>query len=59
MIYAQIKNGIVRNLIVLDDDSLAHLFAEGYDLCIRVDQLDPQPCIFWSYDGENFSAPDA
>lgn len=57
MIWARIKKGIVTNCIVLDDLSLKDLFSEGYDYFIRVDELDPQPGIAWSYDGKTFSPP--
>lgn len=57
MIWARIKDGIVTNCIVLDDLSLKDLFSEGYDYFIRVDELDPQPGIAWSYDGKVFNPP--
>lgn len=57
MICAQVKNGIVMNIIVLDDASLAPLFTEGFDSLIRVDQLQPYPSIGWTYDGTNFNPP--
>jgi hypothetical protein len=55
MIYAQILNGIVRNVIILNDETIAHLFAKNYDHCIRIDHLVPQPAIGWFYDGSTFS----
>lgn len=57
MVYAQISNGIVKNTIVLDDLSLLPLFSQGFERCIRVDNLDVVPSIGWSYDGEEFIAP--
>lgn len=57
MIYAQIKNGIVQNTIVLNDASLESMFEEGFDALVRVDNLNPEPGIGWAYDGANFSAP--
>lgn len=58
MIYAQIKNGIIVNTIVLNDDDILELFKEGFDDCIRVDDISPQPGIGWSYDPRSgFIAP--
>lgn len=54
MIYAQIKNGIIENRIVLDDPKLEPLFLEGFDFLVRVDNLEPQPNIGWTYDGVKF-----
>lgn len=54
MIYAQIKDGIVVNRIVLDDVALEPLFIVGFDALIRIDQLDIQPDIGWCYDGNDF-----
>lgn len=57
MLYAQIKNGIVENVIILDDVALIPKFSEGFDYFIRVDEMDPQPGVLWLYDGEKFSPP--
>lgn len=57
MIYAQIKDGVIINNIVLDDPTLVSTFETGYDFLIRVDQLDPMPGPDWTYDGTNFSPP--
>lgn len=57
MVYAQIKNSKVENLIIIEDSSLLSLFLNGFDYIIRVDNLNPQPGPGWSYDGVNFSAP--
>ncbi len=65
MVYAQILNGEVVNIIVLDDPSLEKLFLEGpegikYDSIIRVDdKLDAdgmQPGIGHTFDGKQFLA---
>lgn len=60
MIFAQIKNGIVQNTIVLEDESLSEVFQNGFDHLIRVDQLEPRPSIGWSYDAEadEFAKPE-
>jgi hypothetical protein len=39
MTYAQILNNIVQNVIVLDNASLASMFAVGFDACIRIDNI--------------------
>lgn len=58
MVYAQIRNQVVVNTIVLDDPTILHLFKVGFDDCVRVDQLSPQPGIGWSYSlGNGFSPP--
>jgi hypothetical protein len=56
-IYAQILNGVVVNIIILNDSTLEPLFAQGFDACIQIDQLSPQPGIGWSYDGQSFTPP--
>lgn len=50
MIYAQILNGIIVNIIQLEDSSLVSLFSQGYDSCIQIDNLTPIPAIGWYYD---------
>lgn len=55
MVYAQIKNGVVENTIVLDDLSIYGLFLTGYDHLIRIDEMVPQPGIGWLYDGNGFT----
>lgn len=57
MNYAQIKNGIVKNTIVLEDSSLEYLFLEGFDYFINISDIEPTPGIGWSYDGQNFQSP--
>jgi len=59
MIYAQIKGGLVENIIKLNDVNLVDVFLEGYDFIIRIDELANTPQIGWSYDGNNFSPPSA
>lgn len=57
MIYAQIKNGLILNTIVCDEDTPLDLFAEGFDHFLRVDNLTPVPGIGWSYDGTSYNPP--
>lgn len=54
MTYAQLRNNIIENVIVLDDASKLDLFranpvtSEAYDMVIRVDSLEIQPGIGWA-----------
>jgi len=57
MIYAQIKNNVVFNTIVIDENSPMDLLSEGFDYFIRIDNLQPCPGIRWGYDGAEFSPP--
>lgn len=57
MIFAQIKNNVVVNSIILDDPSLLSLFSEGFDECLRIDNIDPQPGKGWSYVDGAYSQP--
>ena len=55
MRYAQIQNGFIVNVILLDDESLLPLFMINpidktqFDFVVRVDQLSREPQIGWSY----------
>lgn len=59
MVYAQIKDGIVVNCVILEDETLIDLFTEGFDYLININDLDPIPSIDWTYDSGNntFSEP--
>lgn len=57
MIYAQIKNGILQNCIILEDESLKDMFSQEFDFLINLDGLDPCPGIGWNYDEQNFTPP--
>lgn len=57
MIFAQIKDNVVRNCIVLEDADIQELFLVGYDYLVRIDEIDPRPGPKWTYDGENFVPP--
>lgn len=59
MVYAQIKNNIIVNTIILDDTSLTSVFAAGYDYFIQISTSPGSPAIGWSYNSTNntFSAP--
>jgi hypothetical protein len=45
MIFAQIKDGMIVNEIVLDDMGIVSYFSAGFDLFERVDNMDPRPGI--------------
>lgn len=57
MIYAQIKDNVIKNRIRLDDSNLESLFLNGFDYLIRIDELEVQPDIGWFYDGQSFTQP--
>lgn len=58
MIYAQILNGKIVNVIVLNDDDLVSTFSEGFDFLIEIEQNPGDPGIGWRYDQDTgFSSP--
>lgn len=57
MIHAQIKNNVIENTIVTDENTPLHLFAQGFDHLVRIDELEKMPGIGWHYDGANFCEP--
>lgn len=63
MIFAQIKDQVVQNTLVLDDESLVPMFqtnlltGDAYDLVLRIDCTYPRPGIGWTFDGIIFIAP--
>jgi hypothetical protein len=57
MIYAQIKDQKIVNIIDLQDITLVPLFLDGFDDIVRIDLLDPTPGIGWSYVNGTFTAP--
>lgn len=57
MYYAQIKDGEVKNVIVLDDPTLISLFSEGYDAFIDVSDMQQRPGPSWTYENGEFSPP--
>ncbi len=65
MIFAQIKDQVIQNTIILDDENSVSLFqidplsGEVYDFILRIDSIYPQPGIGWSFDGIVFTAPPA
>lgn len=57
MLYAQIKDGIICNIVVLEDESILSQLSYGYDAVIEVSSDPGSPGIGWSWDGQIFSAP--
>jgi hypothetical protein len=49
MIYAQIINNTVVNIIVVEDLSVLPFLSKGFDAIIRVDNISPMPNIGDSY----------
>lgn len=50
--YAQIKNGKVQNIIVLEDPNLKSLFGKGFDALVEITQ-EPGHCqIGWNHDSK-------
>lgn len=61
MRHAQIKDGVVKNIIVIADPTMKQLFGveTGFNALVRVEGIMPQPQIGWTYDSDTqqFSAP--
>lgn len=57
MIYAQIQDSVIKNMILIEDESMIPMFSDGFDDFIRIDELNPRPGPGWSWDGEDFSPP--
>lgn len=55
MRYAQIKNSTIQNIIILEETSNKVLFGTeaGFDALVRIDLLEVQPSIGWSYNSDN------
>lgn len=64
MIFAQLKDGVVVNTIIITDVSMLPFFqadpmtGDPYDILLQVDATYPQPGIGWTFDGITFSPPD-
>ncbi len=57
MIYAQIRDGIVKNTIVVDETTPMNLFSQEFDYFLRIDNLSIIPGIGWNYDGDDYIPP--
>lgn len=58
MVYAQIKDGMIINTIVVDEKTNLKLFREGFDELIRIDDLKQKPGPEWMFDGKEFTSPE-
>lgn len=56
MIFALIKNGMVVNTIVADDEFISHI-QDQYDHCVEITLNPGNPSIGWTYDGDDFAPP--
>lgn len=57
MEYAQIKDGVVVNVIVVDENSPFEELSKNFDLFLRVDDIPDLVGIGFTYDGETFTPP--
>lgn len=60
MVFAQIKDGLIKNTIVLSNEDISLFGCDPitgipYDLILRIDLIYPQPGIGWVFDGIQFS----
>jgi hypothetical protein len=57
VIYAQIKQGTIWNVISLESGTDTGPYLVGYDYLIDITSMSPQPSVGWLYDGTSFSPP--
>ena len=63
MIFAQMKDNIIINTIIINDLNIIDLFGsnpvtgEQYDDVLQINGTYPQPGIGWSFDGIQFYPP--
>lgn len=53
-VWALILNGLVVNTVLASDQDIK----DPAYVWIDITNLNPQPCIGWSYDGNNFIPPE-
>lgn len=56
MIYAKIENGVVVQIVNTRNDRFVFYYRKIFKTFItwiRIDKLDPQPQLGWSYDPDN------
>lgn len=51
--YARIKEGLVKDIIVLEDETLVPLFGADFDFIVEVEKKPGAPCAGFSYDPES------
>lgn len=59
MKYAQIKDGLVKNIIIVDDEVPLDTFKEGFDEIVKLDKPNLDPDIGFKYDGKDFVKVDS
>jgi len=64
MDFAQIRGGVIINVIVIDDPTIVELFivdpfgGPNFDAIVRIDNISPEPQIGWTTsDNVNFTPP--
>lgn len=58
MNFALIKDGVVQNVIIAEQDFIDKHIAKDYDAAVPVSLEPGSPGISWKYDGKSFSEPD-
>lgn len=53
MTFAQIKDGMVANIMSIEDGSDPTPFADGFDAMVDLTGVDPMPGIGWAYSVES------
>lgn len=59
MIYAQIKNAIVKNIVVINDVNLEAVFIAGFDYLVRIDNRSENVALNWVYTPAVGETPDS
>jgi hypothetical protein len=57
MVFAQIKNGIVKNIIILDEGTDSTPFSNGFDFFKRIDNLSDKIGKNWNYSDPDIWTP--
>lgn len=55
-IFALVNDGVVENRIVAETEFILQISSQ-WQFVVRVDELEQQPDIGWTYDGSNFAPP--
>lgn len=56
MIWALIKNGVVENTIIADQDFIDQISSQ-WEHCVRIDEMEPRPGVGMEYNGSSFIFP--
>lgn len=57
MQFACIKNGVVENTIIVENENLLPNLRKEWDHVIQIDDIDPMPSRGWSYTEGAFMPP--